>query len=92
MLGLMELPYEQQSVDLAPGDTIFLYTDGVSEAMNENGEQFSEPRIKAALNALPPDRSPEDILSCLLKSIKQHAGSAEQSDDITMLGLRYNGK
>ena len=92
MLGLMELPYEQQSVDLAPGDTIFLYTDGVSEAMDENGEQFSEPRIKAALNALPPDRSPEDILSCLLKSIKQHAGSAEQSDDITMLGLRYNGK
>ncbi len=92
MLGLMELPYEQQSVDLAPGDTIFLYTDGVSEAMNENGEQFSEPRIKAALNDLPPDRNPEDILSCLLKSIKQHAGSAEQSDDITMLGLRYNGK
>ncbi len=91
MLGLMELPYEQQSVELSPGTVLYLYTDGVSEAMNEAEEQFTEARIKEVLDALPPDRKAEDILSYMLERIRQHIGSAEQSDDITMLGLQYHG-
>ena len=92
MLGLIEQPFEQQSIDLSEGDVIFLYTDGVSEAMNEEGKQFTEPRIKFTLNTMPPKHSVEEILSEVLNNIKQFAGNAEQSDDITMLGLRYNGK
>ena len=91
MLGLMELPYEQQSVNLLPGDVLYLYTDGVSEAMNEEEAQFTEARIKEALDALPPDRQAEDILPYMLERVRQHIGTAEQSDDITMLGLKYNG-
>ena len=41
---------------------------------------------------MPSNQQVEDILSKLLERLRQHAGSAEQSDDITMLGLRYNGK
>ena len=92
MLGLMEFPYTQQSVTLAPGDTLLLYTDGVSEAMDEAGNLFTESRIREEINALPSNQRVEDILSKLLEKIRQHAGIAEQSDDITMLGLRYNGK
>ncbi len=91
MLGLMELPYEQQSVELLPGDVLYLYTDGVSEAMNEAEAQFTEARIKEALDALPPDRKAEDILPYMLERVRQHIGEAEQSDDITMLSLQYHG-
>ena len=82
-------PYEGK---VPPGDTLLLYTDGVSEAMDEADNLFKESRIKEELNALPPDQKVEDILSKLLEKVRQHAGGAEQSDDITMLGLRYNGK
>lgn len=91
MLGLLEQPYEQQSIDLSPGDTLFLYTDGVSEAMDEQRNQFTEQRIRETLDALPPEETIEDILPEVLERIRQHAGDAEQSDDITMLGLRYYG-
>ena len=92
MLGLVEGPYEQQSIDLAPGDTLFLYTDGVSEAMDEQERPFTEPRIQEVLNDLPPEQGVEDMLSAVRETLKAHAGIAEQSDDITMLGLRYAGK
>ncbi|MBQ7479725.1 MAG: SpoIIE family protein phosphatase, partial [Selenomonadaceae bacterium] len=91
MLGLAELPYEQQSIDLSPGDTLFLYTDGVSEAMDGQRNQFTEQRIRETLDALPLEEAIEDILPEVLERIRQHAGDAEQSDDITMLGLRYYG-
>lgn len=90
MLGLMELPYEQQSIDLLPGDTIFLYTDGVSEAMNEKEEQFTEERVRETLSEMD-ECEPEEILTRMRDTLKAYAGKAQQSDDITMLGLKYNG-
>lgn len=92
MLGLIEQSFEQQSIDLSPNDIIFLYTDGVSEAIDEEGKQFTEPRIKFTLNTMPSNQNIDEILSNMLNKIKQFAGNAEQSDDITMLGLQYNGK
>ena len=91
VLGLMEMPYIQQSLDLKPQDTLFVYTDGVSEAMNEQRKIFTEARIKTALNDLPAAQPVTDILQQMYAVIRQYAGNAEQSDDITMLGLRYNG-
>ena len=90
MLGVMELSYTQQSVDLMPEDTLYLYTDGVSEAMDEQGRQFTETQIRETLNGLP-HWSIEDILAKMRDCVQQHAGTAPQSDDITMLGLRYYG-
>ena len=71
---------------------IFLYTDGVSEAMDEAGNLFTEPRIRATLNNLSAERQPEKLLSQMLAAIRQYAGGEEQSDDITMVGLRYDGQ
>ncbi|HCB92511.1 MAG TPA: hypothetical protein DEP57_01655 [Selenomonas sp.] len=90
MLGLMELPYDQQSIELLPGDTIFLYTDGVSEAMNEKEEQFTEKRVRETLSEIG-EREPEELLTRMRDILKEYAGTAQQSDDITMLGLKYNG-
>ena len=70
---------------------MFLYTDGVSEAMNEQEEQFTEPRIRDTLNALRQEQDVEGILQAVRKKLEEHAGNAEQSDDITMLGLQYYG-
>ena len=92
MLGLIEQSFEQQSINLSAGDIIFLYTDGVSEAMNEKCKQFTEPRIKFTLNTMPSKQNVKEILSEMLNSVKQFTGNTEQSDDITMLGLKYNGK
>ena len=92
VLGLAEMPYVQQSIDLQPGDTLFVYTDGVSEAMNEQNELFTEKRIQEGLNSLPAGQEVEVVLQQMLTKIRQYAGAAEQSDDITMMGLRYKGK
>ncbi len=92
VLGLMEMPYEQQCIDLKPQDTLFIYTDGVSEAMNEDYALFTEARIKDGLNGLVAGQSVADLLRQMLAVVRQYAGNAEQSDDITMLGLRYKGK
>ena len=92
VLGLWERPYVQKSMDLTPGDMIFLYTDGVSEAMDVDGNLFTEPRIRDTLNNLSAERQPEKLLPQMLAAIRQYAGGEEQSDDITMVGLRYDGQ
>lgn len=92
VLGLMEMPYTQQCIELQPQDTLFIYTDGVSEAMNEDYALFTEARIKDGLNGLAAGQPVDDLLRQMLAVVRQYAGNAEQSDDITMLGLRYKGK
>ena len=92
VLGLWERPYTQKSMELSPGDMIFLYTDGVSEAMDVDGNLFTEPRIRDTLNNLSAERQPEKLLPQMLAAIRQYAGGEEQSDDITMVGLRYDGQ
>ncbi|MCR5347333.1 MAG: SpoIIE family protein phosphatase [Fretibacterium sp.] len=92
ILGLTEFPYKRQSITLSQGDTLFLYTDGVSEAMNEAGKLLMEPRVRDLLNAVPQAVPVEELLRGMMESIRRHTGQAEQSDDITMLGLQYFGK
>lgn len=92
ILGLVENSYHQQCVDLLPGDVLLLYTDGVSEAMDEEGNQFTASRLQAKLNTLAPNQMVKDIILNIREALRTHAGEAVQSDDITMLGLRYIGK
>lgn len=89
VLGVMEdISFHQQSVQLAAGDTLFLYTDGVPEAMNERFELFSENRLEKALSGAH-DQSPEMIIRHVSGEVKNFTGSAQQSDDITMMAVRY---
>lgn len=77
-----------ESVPLSPGDTFVLFSDGVSEAMNSNDEFFGEDRLLAMLDALDP-RAPADIVRETLNAVRDFAGAAPQSDDITILAARY---
>lgn len=91
MLGIDEdVPFPQKKIKLAAGDMIFLYTDGVTEAMNTAGELFGENYLREVLNGEDKSESLEILLENLRKAIKIHAGDAEQSDDITMLALKWN--
>ena len=82
--------FEERETTLAPGETLFLYTDGVNEAFNEAGEQFGEPRLEAEL-AAHADASPAVICDAMRASVEEFSTGVEQSDDITTVAVRYLG-
>ena len=84
------IPFRQHDFLLNPGDSFFVYTDGVAEATNEQKEMFGTKRMLDALNK-DPDAPPEQILPNVKSEIDRFVDGAEQFDDITMLGFRYNG-
>lgn len=87
MLGVMDLPYDTQQLSLEPGDLIVAFTDGVTEAMNTEMEEYTLNRMKALLEDLyRSGHSAETMLQELVSDVGAHRGRAEQSDDIT-LGL-----
>ena len=88
---LPELQYDEESLTLNVGDTLFLYTDGISEAMNMRGETFDESRIETALS-IGPEAPVDTVIGSVTLAVGEFVGEAEQSDDITCLVLRYNGK
>ena len=91
--GMDGLDYQGQSITLSPGDLLFFYTDGVTEALNEEKELFGEERLLSALNQADAGSIPiKDLLAAVRKSLDAHVKDAEQSDDITMMALSYSGK
>lgn len=90
-LGVVEgIDYQPARMVLRPGDALFLYTDGVTEAMNTEFQLFSEERLKDELKRL--GNLPLQTLSSeLMQAIQSFSGSAPQADDITMVLLKYNG-
>lgn len=84
------MKYESHDFTLLPGDSIFIYTDGVTEAENSSEEMFGEDRLLAGLNR-ECEGDPEKCILDVKQAIDEFTGDAEQFDDITMLGIRYNG-
>jgi sigma-B regulation protein RsbU (phosphoserine phosphatase) len=78
--------FELGRVVLEPGDTLFAYTDGVTEARNPAGQQFTEQRLLSVL-AEPP-RPPAELLDAVVTRLREHVAGAEPSDDVTMLAVR----
>lgn len=88
-LGLIkDFGYRGQRVTLPMGATVFLYTDGLTEAENPANELFGEGRL---LGHIHPGDSPADIVKGLSSAVSEFAGGAPQSDDITMLAILYRG-
>ena len=85
--GLM---FKQHEFELKPGDTLFVYTDGLPEATNADKELFGGERILNALNR-KPDADPEILLNIVTSCVDEFVGEAEQFDDLTMLSLKYYG-
>ena len=83
--------YKEYEMHLEPGSRLFLYTDGVTEAMNTEGDLFGTDRMLDALNR-QGRAHPEQILRQVTEEINSYIGGAEQFDDLTMLCLEYKGK
>jgi len=88
MIGPIEdTVYQAESIILQPGDTLFLYTDGVTEAKNLQDQLYGEDRLQAAFQDVA-DASLKEIVAGISADVAKHANGAPQSDDITMLVLR----
>lgn len=88
MIGPIEdTVYTTESIMLQPGDTLFLYTDGVTEAKNLQDQLYGESRLQAAFQNVA-DADLKEIIAHISADVAKHANSAPQSDDITMLALR----
>ena len=92
VVGTMEdTKFESKKLILKPNDVIFMYTDGVTEAMNPEARLFSGERLKQSLSNLK-GKDITNIIHEIRVQIKTFAQRTPQSDDITMLALKYNGK
>ena len=88
--GMARMKYKEYELRLEPGSKLFVYTDGVAEAMNAEHELFGLERTVDALNAAA-DEPPEGILAAVDKAVADFVGEAEQFDDLTMLCVEYRG-
>ena len=90
-LGCMEdIPYSKGVITLSEGDALVMYTDGVSEAMNKSQEFFTERRLETSINKNVRSSS-HDIVRSVMSDVADFVAGAEQSDDITLMVLTYNG-
>jgi sigma-B regulation protein RsbU (phosphoserine phosphatase) len=88
-LGLFpHATYEEESLQLQEGDTLVVFSDGVTEAADGAGEQFGEERLLPCLEAYRSSR-PASLLDHILAAVRTFAAGAAQSDDVTALVLRY---
>ena len=89
VLGMMDdMDFEQQEIQLESGDMLYLYTDGVTEAMDIDNKQYGEERLSECLNNVNKKATLSEILQNVRDDLSKHVGEAEQSDDITMLAVR----
>ncbi len=89
-LAIMEdLPQTDLAITLAPGEQLFLFTDGINEAQNAADELFGDPRLIASLEAAA-GRPPVEVIESILGAVQDFVGEAPQFDDITCLAVRWN--
>ena len=81
------MQYEEQSVTLQAGDLLLTYTDGISEAMTEDDEEWGEERMLQTVKALG-GRSVEEILQATFQAADQFTAGAAQHDDMTLLLMK----
>jgi sigma-B regulation protein RsbU (phosphoserine phosphatase) len=89
-LTLAEKDFGITTLKLQKDDVLFFYTDGVTEAFNAKGEEYTSKRLQTALKKLH-EASPREILKGVSESITDFTGDAPQSDDITMMTIKYYG-
>lgn len=89
--GMPGMKYSEYELQLEPGAKLFLYTDGVPEAVNQDNTMFGPDRLVEALNS-DTDAEPEQILQNVHKAVDDFVNGTEQFDDMTMLCMEYKGK
>jgi len=82
-------PYSVETVRLFPGDALFLYTDGLTEAVNTRDEEYGVDRVHAVLRRYASE-SPRGLITRCLTDLSAFLGAAERSDDLTLLAMEYS--
>ena len=88
--ALSNWAYESQNAVLQQNDILFLYTDGLSEARNYEGDLLSRKRVLQLCQQMEI-HSPEEVVTLMEKTVEKHTGIAEQSDDLTLMALKWKG-
>jgi len=83
-----DFPYRAQQAQLAPGDALVMYTDGITEAMNADNEIYGGTRLENALHNAHTV-APRELIERIRMDVSQHVGAAEASDDMTLLVIRW---
>ena len=83
--------YEEDRIELSPADTLFLYTDGVTEAMDAKADFFSEERLTGSLAAMDEVTAKKAVLDTVA-AVKTFEAGVEQTDDVTVLAFQYHGR
>ena len=92
-LGVLEgYEYLEQTFQMEVGDTLFLYTDGLTEAENEKNELFGDQRMLQAIQKWKPQMTASESISDIQKTVSAFVGNASQNDDLTMLTIRFLDK
>jgi sigma-B regulation protein RsbU (phosphoserine phosphatase) len=87
-MGVMDgLSYHTREDRLVPGDLLFCYTDGITEAMAARGQMFTEARLRDVLTG-PATRTAQEVVEAVTGAVRLFAAGAPQSDDITALAVR----
>jgi sigma-B regulation protein RsbU (phosphoserine phosphatase) len=90
IVGIMpSVPYEEETIPFNPGDLLIIFSDGITEAMNNSEEEFSEQRL-IDLIIKNRNETPENLIDIIIKSVKDFSGGQSQSDDITLVIIKRN--
>jgi serine phosphatase RsbU (regulator of sigma subunit) len=81
---------EEEEIALRSGDLIILFTDGVTEARNEDGEEFQYERL-ARVAEMHAGEAPQDLIRAIIRSVQEFTRESEALDDMTLLALKWNG-
>jgi serine phosphatase RsbU (regulator of sigma subunit)/pSer/pThr/pTyr-binding forkhead associated (FHA) protein len=91
VLGLFEqATWEQETVQLGRGDVVIAFSDGVSEALNEAGEEYTDDRLVASVQT-HAGAAPQELLQGLLADVRRFCGAATATDDVTIVVVRFEG-
>jgi serine phosphatase RsbU (regulator of sigma subunit) len=85
--ALEEIKIEECEIDIAPGDLLAFYTDGVTEAMDASGQLFGQDRLREAIGTAPGTRA-QQVVTAVVDAVKTHVGKAPQSDDLTLFVVK----
>jgi len=91
VVGLLEFaPYDQETIQLTKGDTVIIFSDGVSEALNSAGEEFGDDRLQKEAERSGTDPATA-VVERIVGAVRTFTKGAAQSDDITVMVIRYLG-
>jgi serine phosphatase RsbU (regulator of sigma subunit) len=91
VVGLIEsVPYEEEVLQLEPGDIVVTFSDGVTEALNKHGEEFGDARVQDLIEQGSND-TPQELVDRILAAVRSFTQEAPQSDDISLMVVRYVG-